>query len=353
MRPINYLVLLFAFFVVAESGWTQQSRADGFERQKQGFDQQVANLERAINALKTKYVTQLRNLGAQRARVGDVDGSLAVRDELEGLKEGISEIPDSFAELKRLRQLYDRELDFLNKNRARRLYPMAVDYRGKLKLMHEAVVRSGDEALANLVGDESERIDQLLAEITPLVDEATLAATGPDEGSILFEDNFDSEELDRGWTVDGVMLEGGRMIARQNGSSMEFVDSFEGNIRVEMDLEKEGGEDQSEWDFVIEFLANETVGVLRFDYDDIDAVYLQNASENSSETTRGRDPNKGTLSLSYRRGRVRLEFENSRRTISTDWVDVPEFAETRIRLHLAGIDTSPRIVDAVRVLRLD
>ena len=310
------------------------------------FLQQCEEASRPVTDLQQKFVNQLETKAAAAGAVA----AAAYRDQIAALEaDQITPVPASPTELKRLREIYDRQIAPLRQNYGRRVQPIIVTYLERLETLLERMTASNDTA-APAVEAEIEAKSEMLSKMV------TLAKEAQDE-DVLFSDDFSGETLGTEWfdETDSLQIENGKVIATENNSVMNLSKSFSGNFRIEVDLEKDGTVEMKGWDFRIGLIKPGTFGAILFDVDDLDQISLEGVTDDSevSASTEGSGRNKGTAILAYRSGKTRFSFKTSRGTVETDWVDTPPFDETQIRLSLAGGgEESPRKIDELRVFRL-
>lgn len=167
-------------------------------------------------------------------------------------------------------------------------------------------------------------------------------------------------------------IEGGKLIWGQGWDYVETLQSFSGNFRVEVDVERPGASVQCK-DYSIELVnAPSYAGALRLqyglygkdsillgqgpDYNSVSAGYQGECIHNSSsEFLREMDtatPHTGTASLTYQDRSLTMSFKNSSgQTIQTPSVLIGDIGSTKIRI--AATSSQLHYVTAVRVYSLD
>jgi len=182
---------------------------------------------------------------------------------------------------------------------------------------------------------------------------------------LIFSDNFDENNFEQNWTTGSITghqntitLSNGRIQATANFNYIETINTFSGNLRIELDVEKDGEDDYSCWDFYVELVSNKTFGVLRFDYQKIDAVNTgydgigticgDHNSINSSNV------NKGKVTLILSESVIKFIFTTADGvSIVSDEMSVGNFERTKIRIWLAAHPNTPRYIDNVKIFSLD
>ena len=193
--------------------------------------------------------------------------------------------------------------------------------------------------------------------------------------TVVFQDSFTgalstnwqtgtNRALNAGGPKVGVV--GGRVSWTQRYDYIESKQTFSGDFRVEVDLERGAGSNQCK-DFVIELVSVvNTSGILRLQYGSIalDSINVGQAPSLNSLSAGYQGiciddggpylnematvtPHRGTVSLTYRGGNVTFSFKNNLgETITTPAVSVGEIGSTRIRIWAT---MNERYVDEVRV----
>jgi len=178
-----------------------------------------------------------------------------------------------------------------------------------------------------------------------------------DAGTLLFMDDFETGDLSTNWTVGGsepqtITVVGGRVEARSNGQYIETRQSFSGNFRVELDVEKQGALDHGCWDFIVDAYSN---GYLRFDTNGQDGITFDDSCpSNLPNSYDASGINKGTIVYTYSAPYILFSFINDEgNVLNAGGINVGYFGSTKIRISLAAHAGSPRYVDNVKVYRID
>jgi len=138
-------------------------------------------------------------------------------------------------------------------------------------------------------------------------------------GTLLFQDDFESDDFDSKWTSgshcaeqpDTIAVIGGRVQATANCNYIETIQEFEGDLRIEVDVEKVGPSDHGCWDFFIELMAlNDTVGTIRFDTNGIDGIALGQFACGDAYSIGSEGINSGKAVLTYSNPYVLFSFIN-------------------------------------------
>ena len=174
---------------------------------------------------------------------------------------------------------------------------------------------------------------------------------------LLFSDDFNRDSLGDQWVwVSGgspntVRVVDGRVEATENGNFIELIQRFEGNLTVELDVEKLGATDHGCWDFDVELTALGTKGSILFDTGDRDGIRIGGGDLcDVTHSLGSAGPNSGRAILTYRDGFMQFSFTNDDGvTLVTDEELVGRFDTTGVRIWLAAYSDAPRYIDNVRI----
>jgi len=182
--------------------------------------------------------------------------------------------------------------------------------------------------------------------------------------SLVFSDSFDENTFEQNWNTGAtgyqntITLKEGRVQATANFNYIETINTFSGNLRIEMDIEKVGEDNNTCWDFYIELVSNNTFGILRFDDQAIDAINIGTGeigticgNRNSIDSS---NVNKGKVTLILYESIIKFIFTNTDGvSITTNAMSVDSFEDTKIRIWLAAFPGAPRYIDNVKIYSLD
>jgi len=176
--------------------------------------------------------------------------------------------------------------------------------------------------------------------------------------NLIFFDDFDKDDFSTKWITgstggpNSITKVNNRIQVKEYGNCLETINTFNGNIRVEVDIEKIGNFNYGMWDINIE-LPNNVEGGIRFDYNGIDAIYLAEGftAGNFFDAT---NPNKGKLILCYSNQYVRLSFANQNgKELVISGLKAVSHNEGKVKIWIAGHEDSPRYVDSVKIYTCD
>jgi len=179
---------------------------------------------------------------------------------------------------------------------------------------------------------------------------------------LVFSDDFSKPDFDKKW-VSGATCEDntikvvdGRVQATLNCNFIQTKEEFSGDLRVEVDVEKVGGQFHGCWDFFVELTgANGAAGVIRFDYNMIDGIAAGEAPETCGDQIHrpASAPNKGRAILHYSAPYLHFTFINADgKVLSTASTFTGGFEKSAVRIWLAAQKETPRYVDNVKVYRV-
>ena len=160
----------------------------------------------------------------------------------------------------------------------------------------------------------------------------------------MFQDDFEGDDFIDKWTSGGtepntISVIDGRVESRSNGQFIETIQEFDGNFRVEVDVEKVGDQDHGCWDFIIEIAAlGGNSGVIRFDFNGFDGITLGQPCISNYVSIDSAGVNKGKAILTYSNPYLLFAFINDEgEVISAGAVYAGEFVTSKIAKCLAEI----------------
>ena len=186
----------------------------------------------------------------------------------------------------------------------------------------------------------------------------TVNAVPTGTGALLFSDSFDRSSLGDQWLSgtelgyeNTVRIVDGKVEVRTNFNYIETQQSFGGDLRVEVDVERAGPSSWQCFDFQVQLGAVEQRGFIRFDWAGTDAINIGAAGICGDRYSMDSGaPNKGTAILEYKSPNLQFSFlsDNGNRLI-TEELAVGEFESSKVRILLGAHADTPRYVDEVRV----
>jgi hypothetical protein len=180
---------------------------------------------------------------------------------------------------------------------------------------------------------------------------------------LVFSDDFAKDDLKTRWTTGSTCEENtikvvaGRIQATRNCNFIESKQEFTGDLRVEVDVEKDGPSFHGCWDFYIELTgASGEAGVIRFDYDTFDGFAIGMAGEGCGDKVHrpASSPNKGKAVLTFSAPYVSFTFvdANGKSTTVGSAYAGDLTGPSRLRIWLAAHPDTPRYLDNVKVYKL-
>ena len=182
--------------------------------------------------------------------------------------------------------------------------------------------------------------------------------------TLVFSDDFVEGNFDELWThsTENLAVAGGRVAATENGRFLETTQKFGSELRrIEVDIEKEGDQNHSCWDFFVTLVeapshqvSNARAAIL-FDQDGIDAVGIDTMDDvclNSTDfaSVGGSAMNKGTATISIDDSQMHFSFTNGNGDVlNAPPSELSDFDSVGVRIQIAAFPDSPRYVDAVRI----
>lgn len=182
------------------------------------------------------------------------------------------------------------------------------------------------------------------------------------EPYLIFSDDFERGDYSDKWVsgVDGeenentIMIEDGYIKSTANSNYIETLESFKGNLRIEIDVMKVGNGDHSCSDFFITLVSSGVTGTIRFDYDGVDGINIgTNYDCGDKYTINSSGINKGKAVLTYSGSRAWFSFTNDDgEVLKTDEITVSPFIKSKIKIYLSAHQDSPRYIDNVKIYSL-
>jgi hypothetical protein len=180
---------------------------------------------------------------------------------------------------------------------------------------------------------------------------------------LVFSDDFAKDDLKAKWTTGSTCEENtikvvaGRVQATRNCNFIETRQEFSGDLRVELDVEKDGPSFHGCWDFEVELTgASGQAGIIRFDYDAFDGFAIGMAGESCGDRLHrpASSPNKGKAILTFSAPYVSFAFvdANGKTTLVGSTYAGELSGPSKLRIWLAAHPDTPRYVDNVKVYKL-
>ena len=157
------------------------------------------------------------------------------------------------------------------------------------------------------------RVLQTLAVVAVVLCVAPLAVHA-ETWHLVFSDDFESDDFDSKWAVDsgatGLSVMNGRLQATENSGIIRPRQEFQGDLRVEWDIEKVGTENYAGWDFASRLISSPIVadGRVLFDTNGVDAAAItpdgKGVPDSNPVTVDASRVNRGTAVLTYSDSRI-------------------------------------------------
>lgn len=151
---------------------------------KHDFLEGARKLAEPFDTLARSYEARLESLAKKAQGEGLLKPLLEIRQEIEGFEDGTSEPPYDYAELAKLREIYDRELENRRQSSLAKMRTLLTEYREELRTAKRelTIAERLDEAVA--VDVEEERILAMIADPGKALTEfGVAAAKGSEPGA--------------------------------------------------------------------------------------------------------------------------------------------------------------------------
>ena len=237
------------------------------------------------------------------------------------------------------------------------------EYIRRLETLYEVNIKANRnaEALAvrteitTVLNDDTLRIAETHVKAMQSGEPNELRRIENSQGStLLYDDAFSDKTLGEEWmaSTERVTQSKGRLVTYQGTTYLNLARRFDGNFRVEMDVENLGTENDEGSDYAIVLKSPKAEAAIRFNQDVLNSFTLNQDSMALGGAERLLHP--GTLSLIHKNGKIRAEYrDQSGQTLATSWQTIAPFEQTFIQFRLtANGSKSARCLNHVRVIRL-
>ena len=179
---------------------------------------------------------------------------------------------------------------------------------------------------------------------------------------LIFSDDFERSDYSdkwksgagRGGNKNTITIVDGYIESTTNGNYIETLDSFTGNLRIEVDVMMVGNMIVPCWDFIVTLVSPNVSGIIRFDYDEVDGINISTYNDECGDkyTMNSSGANKGKAVLTYSGFRASFSFTNNNGDVlKTDEISASS-VKSKVRIVLAGHQDSPRYIDNVKIYSL-
>ncbi len=192
---------------------------------------------------------------------------------------------------------------------------------------------------------------------------ATATPTPNDSSEVLiFSDDFERSDYSDKWksgagyggSKNTITIVDGYIESTTNGNYIETLESFTGNLRIEVDVLMVGNMIVPCWDFIVTLVSPSVSGIIRFDYDEVDGINISTYNDECGDkyTMNSSGANKGKAVLTYSGSRASFSFTNEDGDVlKTDEISVSS-VKSKVKITLAGHQDSPRYIDNVKIYSL-
>ena len=172
--------------------------------------------------------------------------------------------------------------------------------------------------------------------------------------TVIHEDSFDNSRLSHEWMAssDALRVLQSKLVATEKNTFLNLAKYFKGDIRVEIDTQKFGSTNNTDWDFSLTLKKPDITTRVCFTGERLTTFTLNEDSMQLGDQEQLLHP--GTLCLIHRGGKVRAEYrDRNGRILATSWKPVKPFDRTFIQLGLNGAGSkSPRTLHEFRAISL-